>query len=163
MAGAGMADEHRPRPRSPSRTTADFRRSRRRPSRLSSSGSRSASSLLYTMMSKLVLPRIGTIIESRQKHIDGDIAEAGRLKAPVGRGRRGLRESAGRCARPRPGDRERDPRQLNAEADANRKTSRSTLNAKLADAEKTIAATKPAAMSNVRGIAEDAAARSSTG
>ena len=31
------------------------------------------------------------------------------------------------------------------------------LNVKLADAEKTIAATKQAAMSNVRGIAEDAA------
>ena len=38
-----------------------------------------------------------------------------------------------------------------------RKTVEDELNAKLAEAEKTIAATKQAAMSNVRGIAEGAA------
>ena len=43
-----------------------------------------------------------------------------------------------------------------AAADARRKTLEGELNAKLAEAEKTIAATKQAAMSNVRGIAEDA-------
>ena len=43
-----------------------------------------------------------------------------------------------------------------AEAEARRKTLENELNAKLADAEKTIAATKQAAMGNVRGIAEDA-------
>ena len=37
-----------------------------------------------------------------------------------------------------------------------RKTLEGELNARLAEAEKTIAATKAAAMSNVRGIAEDA-------
>ena len=44
-----------------------------------------------------------------------------------------------------------------AEADKRRKTLEDALNTKLADAEKAIAATKQAAMSNVRGIAEDAA------
>ena len=44
-----------------------------------------------------------------------------------------------------------------AAADARRKTLEGELNAKLADAEKTVATTKTAAMTNVRGIAEDAA------
>ncbi len=43
-----------------------------------------------------------------------------------------------------------------AAADATRKALEGELNAKLAAAEKTIAATKEAAMSNVRSIAEDA-------
>ena len=44
-----------------------------------------------------------------------------------------------------------------AEADAARKKIEDELNAKLAEAEKTIAATKQAAMANVRAIAQDAA------
>src|ERR1700730_15784370 len=36
--------------------------------------------LLYVLMSKLALPRVASIIEARQKRIEGDIAEAGRLK-----------------------------------------------------------------------------------
>src|ERR1700732_1514598 len=36
--------------------------------------------LLYALMSKLALPRVAAIIEGRQKHTDGDTAEAGRLK-----------------------------------------------------------------------------------
>ena len=44
-----------------------------------------------------------------------------------------------------------------AEADERRKLLEGKLNEKLAEAEKTIAATKSAAMANVRGIATDAA------
>ena len=44
-----------------------------------------------------------------------------------------------------------------AEAEKRRRTLENALNARLADAEKTIAGTKQAAMSSVRGIAEDAA------
>ncbi len=36
--------------------------------------------LLYVLMAKLALPRVGAIIEGRRKHIEGDIAEAGQLK-----------------------------------------------------------------------------------
>ena len=47
---------------------------------------------------------------------------------------------------------------LNAASEAERKTLEDQLTAKLADAEKKIAATRETAMSNVRGIAADAAA-----
>src|SRR5690348_5670912 len=36
--------------------------------------------VLYVLMSKLALPRIGSILEEREKHIEGDIAAADRLK-----------------------------------------------------------------------------------
>ena len=47
---------------------------------------------------------------------------------------------------------------LNAASEAERKTLEERLAVKLADAEKTIASTREAAMSNVRGIAAEAAA-----
>ena len=77
----------------------------------------------------------------------------------IRRGDRGLREVAGRRAQPRAGARQRDPRQAQRRgrrARARRWKASSTC--KLAEAEKTIAATKTAAMTNVRGIAVDAAA-----
>ena len=37
--------------------------------------------LLFVLMSKWALPRVGNILDARQKRIDGDIAEAGALKA----------------------------------------------------------------------------------
>ena len=46
---------------------------------------------------------------------------------------------------------------LSAEAEARRKALEGQLNVKLAEAEKTIATTKTAAMTNVRGIAVDTA------
>ena len=62
--------------------------------------------LLYALMAKLALPRVGAIIEGRQKQIEGDFAEADRLKAAVRCGGRGLRKGAGRCPRPRPDHRQ---------------------------------------------------------
>src|SRR5476649_1236400 len=39
-----------------------------------------AFTVLYVLMAKVALPRVGGIIESRQKRIADDIAEAGKLK-----------------------------------------------------------------------------------
>jgi F-type H+-transporting ATPase subunit b len=113
--------------------------------------------LLYVLMAKLALPRVGAVIESRQKRIEGDIAEAGRLKAEsdaaVAAYEKALADARGRAQAIANETRERQ----SAEADAARKRLEEQLNVKLAEAEKTIAATKQAAMSNVRSIAEDAA------
>ena len=35
---------------------------------------------LYLLMSRIALPRIGSILEARRQRIDGDLAEAARLK-----------------------------------------------------------------------------------
>jgi F-type H+-transporting ATPase subunit b len=113
--------------------------------------------LLYALMAKLALPRITSIIESRQKRIDDDIAEAGRLKSQseeaVAVYEKALADARGRAQAIANETRGRQ----RAEADATRKTLEDQLNAKLAEAEKAIGATKQAAMSNVRAIAEDAA------
>lgn len=113
--------------------------------------------LLYALMAKLALPRVGAIIEGRQKRIDDDIAEAGGLKAQsdaaVAAYDKALADARARAQSIANETREREA----AAAEVRRKTLEDELNAKLMQAEKTIAATKQAAMSNVRGIAEGAA------
>jgi len=113
--------------------------------------------LLYVLMAKLALPRVGAAIETRQKRIDDDIAEAGRLKqdsdAAIAAYEKALADARAGAQTIAGEMRERQA----AEAETTRKRLEDQLNAKLADAEKSIAATKEAAMRNVRGIAEDAA------
>jgi len=111
---------------------------------------------LYVMMSKVALPRIGAIIERRQKHIDDDIAEAGKLKnqsdEAIAAYEKALADARARAQTIANETRERQA----AEAEQTRKRLEDALNVKLAEAEKSIAATKQAAMANVRGIAVDA-------
>jgi F-type H+-transporting ATPase subunit b len=113
--------------------------------------------LLYLLMAKWALPQVGAIIENRQKHIDDDIAEAGRLKAQsdaaVAAYEKALADARARAQAIAGETREKQA----AEAEASRKKLEDALNAKLAEAEKSIAVAKQAAMSNVRVIAEDAA------
>jgi F-type H+-transporting ATPase subunit b len=113
--------------------------------------------LLYVLMAKLALPRVGSIIEKRRRHIEDDIAEAGRLKTQSDEAaaayERALADARGRAQAIANETRERQT----AESEARRKTLEEQLNSRLADAEKTIAATKQAALGNVRGIAEEAA------
>jgi len=113
--------------------------------------------LLYVLMSRLALPRVASIIEDRQKRIAGDLADAERLKqesdAAVAAYEKALADARARAQTIANETREKQQ----AQADATRKTLEAGLNAKLADAEKSIAATKQAAMANVRAIAEDAA------
>ena len=116
-----------------------------------------AFALLYALMAKWALPRIGGIIESRQKRIADDVAEAGKLKIQSDEAI-ATYEKALADARARAQAIANDTRDKQAAAaDATRKKLEAELNAKLAAAEETIAATKQAAMANVRGIAIDAA------
>ena len=113
--------------------------------------------LLYVLMSRLALPRVASIIEDRQKRIADDLADAERLKqesdAAVAAYEKALADARARAQTIANETREKQQ----AQADATRKTLEAGLNAKLAEAEKSIAATKQAAMANVRTIAEDAA------
>jgi F-type H+-transporting ATPase subunit b len=113
---------------------------------------------LYVMTARLVRPRVGGIIESRNNQVAGDLAEANRLKgeseAAIAAYEKALTDARSRAQAIAGETRDR----LQAEADKNRKTLEDQLATRLADAEKSIAATKSAAMVNVRGIATDAAA-----
>jgi F-type H+-transporting ATPase subunit b len=112
--------------------------------------------LLYALMAKWALPQVGRVIESRQKRIADDFAEADRMKAQsdeaVAAYEKALADARARAQAIANETRDKEA----AAADATRKTLEDELNVKLAAAEKTIAATKEAAMGNVRSIAEDA-------
>lgn len=113
---------------------------------------------LYIIVSRLALPRVGGIIENRRNKIEGDLAEAQHMKDESDRQiaayERELSEARARAQTIANETRDR----LQAQTEATRKTLDAQLAAKLVEAEKTIAATRQAAMANVRGIATDTAA-----
>ena len=113
---------------------------------------------LYLLMSRVALPRIGSILEERRKRIEGDLAEAQRLKgesdAAIAAHEKALSEARGRAQTLANETREKAA----AAAETRRKEVDAGLHARIAEAEKAIASTRSAAMANVRGIASDAAA-----
>jgi F-type H+-transporting ATPase subunit b len=117
-----------------------------------------AFAVLYLIVSRIALPRVGSVLDARQNTIDGDLADAQRLKDESD-GALKAYESELAAARSRAQAIGAETREkLNAVSETERKTLEERLALKLADAEKTIASTREAAMSNVRGIATDAAA-----
>jgi F-type H+-transporting ATPase subunit b len=112
---------------------------------------------LYLISSRLALPRVRKTIDDRQDRIEGDLAQAQKLKDESDAALKAYEAelAAARSRAQAIGNETRE--KLNAEADAERKALEGRLSVKLAGAEKTIAATRAAAMSNVRGIASDAA------
>ncbi|HEV7411929.1 MAG TPA: F0F1 ATP synthase subunit B' [Bradyrhizobium sp.] len=113
---------------------------------------------LYLIVSRIALPRVGGLLDARQNAIEGDLAAAQKLKDESDSALKAY-ESELAAARSRAQAISSETREkLNAASEAERKTLEERLSVKLADAEKTIAATREAAMSNVRGIAAEAAA-----
>jgi len=112
---------------------------------------------LYLIVSRVALPRVGSVIDARQNAIEGDLAQAQKLKDESDAALKAY-ETELATARSRAqaiGNETRE--KLNAAAEAERKKLEDQLTGKLAAAEKQIAATRETAMSNVRGIAADTA------
>jgi F-type H+-transporting ATPase subunit b len=113
---------------------------------------------LYLLMSRVALPRIGSIIGDRKQRIASDFAEAERLKAESDAAsmayEKSLADARGRAQALANETREREARA----AESARKVLDAKLNTQIGEAEKTIAARRSAAMVNVQGIAVDAAA-----
>jgi F-type H+-transporting ATPase subunit b len=113
---------------------------------------------LYLLMSRVALPRVEGILEARRSRIADDIDEASDMQQKA--------ETAGLAYDKTLADAKAKAQtmaqqmrdQLASEAAARRKTVEDELNAKLAEAERGIAATKTQAMSHVREIATSAAA-----
>jgi F-type H+-transporting ATPase subunit b len=114
--------------------------------------------VLYLLMARFALPRVGSIIEARRSKIESDLAAAAQLKsnaeAAMAAYEQALAEARARAQTIGGETRAK----LNAEAEEARKKLEAELNSKLAEAEKTIGDTKAGAMRNVRGIAAEAAA-----
>jgi F-type H+-transporting ATPase subunit b len=112
---------------------------------------------LYVLIGRFAIPRIGGIIETRRGRIEGDLAEANRLKEQSDAALKAYEKSLA-DARNRAQTLANETRdKLNAEAENARKKLEHELNLKLAEAEKTIGTTRTAAMANVHGIAVDTA------
>jgi len=113
--------------------------------------------LLYALMAKVALPRVGGIIAQRQNRIDEDLEQANAFKAQSDTALAAYEKAlADARARAQTIAGEMRDKQA-AETEATRKKLEEQLNAKLAEAEKIIGASKQAAMANVRNIAADAA------
>jgi F-type H+-transporting ATPase subunit b len=112
---------------------------------------------LYIIVSRFALPRVGALIDARQNKIEGDLAEAQKLKDESEAALKAYESdlASARSKAQAIGAETREKQ--NAASEAERKSLEGKLAARLADAEKTIAATRTAAMGNVRGIAADAA------
>ncbi len=113
--------------------------------------------LLYVIVSRLALPRVGGILAARQSVIDNDLDAAAALQTDSDAALKAYEtELANARARAQAIAGEvRD--KLNAEQEASRKSLEEKLATQLAAAETTIAATRTSAMGNVRSIAADAA------
>ncbi len=114
--------------------------------------------LLYVLMSKIALPRIGSILAERSRVIRDDLAAAQRLKeqsdAAHAAYEKALADARARAQGIASAMREKQAR----EAGAAQKRLEAQLHERLAAAEQSIAQTRNAAMGNVRAIAAEAAA-----
>src|SRR5579862_4340944 len=113
--------------------------------------------LLYVLMAKVALPRIGAIIAERSKRISDDIAAAQGFKAQSEAAHaayeKALADARARAQAIANATREREA----AAAEETNKRLEAELHERLAAAEKSIAATRAAAMANVGAVAADAA------
>jgi len=111
---------------------------------------------LYLIMARIALPRVGSILAARRERIEDDLKAAHQLRqdadAELGAYEKALADARGRAQSLASETRSK----LNAEAEHTRKNLEEELNGKLAEAERTIAATKQTALGNVRSIALDA-------
>ena len=112
--------------------------------------------LLYWIMAKIALPRIGEVIEERQDRIQRDLAAAERLKGETEKALAAY-EKALADARANASSIARQTREsLSAEVEKERKAIEDQLAGKLAEAEAAIGATKAKALAGVKDIASDA-------
>ena len=113
--------------------------------------------LLYVLMAKIALPRIGAIMAERSKLIGDDLAAAERLKeqsnAAHAAYEKSLAEARGRAQAMASATREKQA----SEAGAAQKRLEAQLHDRLTAAEQSITATRAAAMGDVRTIAADTA------
>jgi F-type H+-transporting ATPase subunit b len=114
--------------------------------------------LLYALMSRIALPRIGAILADRSKRIADDLMAAQRFKERSDAANAAYQKSlADARARAQAIANETRARQA-AAAEALNKRLEAQLHEKLQAAEQSIAATRTSAMSNVGSIAAETAA-----
>ena len=113
--------------------------------------------ILYLVVSKFALPKIGGTIESRQNRIASDLDEAQRLKDDSEKAIAAYETALAEAKARAHGIAQETRDTLKAEIEAERAALDAQLNSRLADAEARITATKAEALKSVEQVASDAA------
>jgi F-type H+-transporting ATPase subunit b len=112
---------------------------------------------LYLLMSRVALPQIGGILETRRARIEGDLAEAERLRKETEKAAAAYEAALADARKNAQSIAEETRASIKADIDNRRADVEGGLNKRIADAEARIASTKAAALSNVDEIAADTA------
>lgn len=112
---------------------------------------------LYLVMSRIALPRIGGILETRRTRIEGDLKEADRLRAETDRALAAYEAALAEARQNAHAIAEETRSSIKADIDNKRKTVEADLASRVAEAEARIQQTKSAALGNVDAIAAETA------
>ncbi|TVR10925.1 MAG: F0F1 ATP synthase subunit B' [Salinarimonadaceae bacterium] len=113
--------------------------------------------VLYTLMARLIAPRLHGIIETREVTVARDLETAATAKKKAADAGEAYEKALAEAKAKAQALAQKTRDKLAAESDEKRTSLEADLAARLATAEKTIDARKREAMGNVRGIAEDTA------
>jgi F-type H+-transporting ATPase subunit b len=114
--------------------------------------------VLYFLMSKVALPRVAEIIETRQSKIDGDLKAAAIMQEKARLAGEAYEKLLSDAKSNAQGIGQKAKDAANATADAQRKVIEADTANKIAISEAQIVATRDKAMTNVAGIAANTAA-----
>ncbi len=114
--------------------------------------------LFYLFLKKVVLPRVGGILEVRRDRIAQDLEQAARMKEEADAAVAAYEQELADARSNANGIAQQARSAAQAEADAERKKIEAALERKLGEAEASIASTKTSAMREVGAIAEETAA-----
>jgi F-type H+-transporting ATPase subunit b len=113
---------------------------------------------LYFILSRVAIPQIGGILESRRLRIEGDLKEADRLRVETERASAAYEEALAQARANAHAIAEETRQGIRTDIEGKRAKVEAELGAKVTAAEARIAETKTAALSNVQQIAADTAA-----
>src|SRR5690349_21681813 len=112
---------------------------------------------LYFLMSRVALPRIGSILETRRTRIEGDLKEAERLRQETEKAAAAYEAALAEARKNAHGIAEETRAGIKADIDGRRADVEATLAKRVSEAEARIQADKDAALANVGGIAAETA------
>lgn len=111
--------------------------------------------IFYILMGRLVIPRIGAIIETRKNRIAADLADASRLKGETDAAIAAYEKALAEARRKAAAIAAETRATLTADIDAKRHAADAALHEKLSKAEAEIADIKAKALAEVSGIARE--------
>lgn len=112
---------------------------------------------LYLLMSRVALPRIGSILETRRTRIEGDLKEAERLRQETEKAAAAYEAALAEARKNAHGIAEETRAGIKADIDGRRADVEAGLSKRVSEAEARIQADKEAALANVGSIAAETA------